>query len=516
MSAKQPAVLALSGDFSVSLWVEVPVDRAGATGELASRFDPIARRGFTLAAISSAGGYNGPGDELRVSFGIDDRSAPEWVDRGRPSATSNYVSNSLTVYEGQLYAATSDAPEEADRGHVYRFLGGTEWEDCGKVTSEGASGIGPLIVHDGALYAAAWNYDWTRVLEQQLNACHVYRFVAPGRWEDCGQPGNSKRIFGMGTYRGVLYTTGDDFTVHAYRGGTTWEKVGAFPTYGHPLTIGDGRLYAGTLDPSMVFDYDGSTWRDLGNPLGGPDRCRQVHSFAWYRDQLHVGTWPLARVARRDAQPEKWSDIGRLGDAIEINALTVFNGKLYGGTIPRAEVFRYEQGLAWTPIHQFFAPPGWRPVLVRDMETPPDGDRRMREWTRVTSLTEHDGQLFASIGSCTSAAVDAPPDVRGTVHAMTAGTTVTTPRSLEAGWHHLAAVRSGGRLTLFIDGAEAASRTGTVTSSLESAAPLELGRGAHGTFPGGVRGFQAWPHEIEARRIEQLAKEPAPETESVV
>ena len=36
-----------------------------------------------------------------------------------------------------------------------------------------------------------------------------------------------------------------------------------------------------------------------------------------------------------------WTDLGRLGDALEINALSVYNGQLYGGTIPRAEVFRF-------------------------------------------------------------------------------------------------------------------------------------------------------------------------------
>ena len=113
----------LEGDFTLSLRVEVPADRAGAAGGLAAKFDPATRTGFSLSAISSAGGYNGPGDELRLSFGIDAGTEPRWFDRGRPSPTSNYVSNSLTVFDGALHAATSDAPAAADRGHVYRHLG---------------------------------------------------------------------------------------------------------------------------------------------------------------------------------------------------------------------------------------------------------------------------------------------------------------------------------------------------------------------------------------------------------
>ena len=99
-------------------------------------------------------------------------------------------------------------------------------------------------------------------------------------------------------------------------------------------------------------------------------------------------------------------------------ALNVYNGKLYGAAIPRAEVFRYERDRSWTQ-----PPPPLRAARLAagagaEHGTPPDGDRRMREWTRVTSLTQHDGLLFASVGSCTSAAVDAPADVRGTVHAF--------------------------------------------------------------------------------------------------
>ncbi|MBI1789562.1 MAG: hypothetical protein HYR60_18670, partial [Acidobacteria bacterium] len=40
----------------------------------------------------------------------------------------------------------------------------------------------------------------------------------------------------------------------------------------------------------------------------------------------------------------RFVDCGRLGDSTGINALAVYNGKLYVGAIPRAEVFRYVGG----------------------------------------------------------------------------------------------------------------------------------------------------------------------------
>jgi hypothetical protein len=193
-------------------------------------------------------------------------------------------------------------------------------------------------------------------------------------------------------------------------------------------------------------------------------------------------------------------------------ALNVYNGKLYGATIPRAEILRYERDRAWTSLRRLYAPPGWRPVLVRNMRRPPHGDGRMREWTRVTSLTQHDGLLYASVGSCTSAAVDARPDVRGTVHALAAGTVATTARTLEPGRHHVAAVRSGGRLAVYVDGREAASAQGAITGSLASPAELAIGVDEAGRFGGAVRDARTFARALAPRELEALA---ATDTEEV-
>ena len=141
-------------------------------------------------------------------------------------------------------------------------------------------------------------------------------------------------------------------------------------------------------------------------------------------------------------------DCGRPGDWIEVNGLAVYNGKLYAGTIPRAEVFRYESDGDWTSLRRFFSPDGWEPVAVDEPDSGPKARRRSDEWTRVTSLTVFGGKLFASIGSCTSPLQDAPCDVRGQVFAMEAGKCVSYDRDLGPGWKHLAAVREKGCLKL--------------------------------------------------------------------
>jgi hypothetical protein len=497
--------VALDADFTVAAWLTVPADRAGSAGELATTFEPATRTGFTLGLVSSAGGYNGPSDELRVSFGIDAGTEPQWLDCGRPSPTSNLVSNSLTVFDGHLHAATTDAPAVADWAHVYRHHGGTDWEDLGQLGNGTAHGVGPLIVHRGDLYAATWTYDWTRVTTEDLAPCHVYRYDGPGRWEDCGQPGASRRLFSLASFRGDLYVVGDDRGVHVYRGNQTWEKVRSFVSHAHPMTVHDGSLLLATLNPAAVWTFDGRTWTDLGNPLGDEEQCNQVHTLDGFDGGLHLGTWPHGKVVRRDPSGTGWDDLGRLGDSTEVQALASYNGMLYAGAIPRSEVFRYDGDHRWTSVRRFYDPPRWQPLPVSEADDSPAGDRGMKEWSRVTSLTQHAGLLFASTGSCTGAAADAPADIRGTVHAMSTGVTTTTTHPLEPGRRHIAAVRRGGTVSVYVDGKEAATAHGEVTGSLAGAADLRVGPDVPGAFRGEVSGFDGYDHALDARAIEALA-----------
>ena len=50
-----------------------------------------------------------------------------------------------------------------------------------------------------------------------------------------------------------------------------------------------------------------------------------------------------------------------MAEALKVNSLAVYNGKLYGGSIPRAEVCRYDAPAGWTSLKRFYSPPGWKP-----------------------------------------------------------------------------------------------------------------------------------------------------------
>jgi hypothetical protein len=221
----------------------------------------------------------------------------------------------------------------------------------------------------------------------------------------------------------------------------------------------------------------------------------------------------------------RWTDLGRLGDALEINSVNVHNGQLYGGTIPRAEVFRFDASVAGREL----IPPTSsdaerRPP--RSTRTPEHGDaswisirrflepagyefKNLNEWARVTSLTTFQGKQFASMGSCTSSYLDAPCDFRGQVYAMQAGRCVSYDRDLGAGWKHLTALRRGDRLELYIDGQLAATSTTFAPTDydLNNDSPLRIGFGEVDYFSGKIRDVRLYRRALCTNEISNLAME---------
>lgn len=509
------------GDFTLSAWVCTDRIVDDTLGDVLSWYDPKLRRGVTLGLHSSAGGYQSTGDDRHVFFGIDNARLGEWQDCGRPSVTSNYVSNSLTVFDGHLYAGIIDARDEAGWCHVYRYAGGTEWVDCGRVGQGKTTGVMALIVHQGRLYAGTSTYDWTRVFSGKYDPSRVYRYEGGTTWTDCGQPGEMLRINCLATFGGKLYAGGDrgmpppgekqwsgrPYQIFVHDGGTNWSVAGSFPPepptslYPHAMAVHDGKLYAGYPN---VFAFDGQKWEFAGTPIGEtPVELKpslQVHSLGVFRGKLIAGMWPEARVVEH-AGGQKWVDRGRLGDGTEINALSVYNGKLYAGAIPRGEVSRFEDEAGWTSLRKFFSPPGWEPGTA----TAPVR-AEINNWTRVTSLTMFQGRLFASIGSCTSSVLDAPADVRGSVHSIQAGVGVSYDKDLGPGWQHLTAQKQGSELRLFVNGRLAATSAPFDANDydLTVARPLKIGFGEHDFFTGRIREVRIYRRALSDHEIASL------------
>lgn len=492
-------------DFTVAAWIRADDPALDITGDVVGLWDADRRKGFTLCVKGSAGGYNSHGSERNLHFGIDDADLGPWEDCGRPNLTSNYVSNSLTVFNGDLYAATSDATTPEQWCHVYRYAGGQEWEDCGRVGDGKTRGVGPMVVHDGRLCAATWSYDWVRVDKDDLDSCRVYRYAGGQEWEDLGQPGACRRLFGIASYAGRLFVVGDDNRCWVYEGDRTWIPSREFRSLVHPMAVHDGRLYVGefgdgrqrdgSFRQAEVFTFDGQQWSSAGHPMGPDDREDQIHALHVYQGLLHATTWPRGKVAALEPDGS-WRDCGRLGLSTESNALNVYNGKLYAGTIPRGEVYRFEGGTRWTRIGRF----------CPDELAEADDPRLSQRWGRVTSLTAYSGKLFASVGSYTSSIQDAPPDARGRVFAIRAGQSVSYDRDIGGEWRHLAAVRRGNRAELFLDGELVSHANGAADRyDLTSAAPLRIGFGPTDFFSGSIREVRLWATALDQARISTLA-----------
>ena len=505
-------------NFSICAWVHTNNDLEDVIGDVISKYDPSRRKGFSLNIKSSSGGYQSSGDDRHVYFGIDDDKLSKWRDCGRPSKTSNYVSNSLTVYQGKLYAAITDAKEEKDWCHVYRYEGGKTWVDCGRVGNGRTTGVIPLIVHQGKLYAATTTYDWTRVFKGNYDSSRVYCYEGGKNWRDYGQPGNSLRFNCIASYKGKLYVGGDrgkllpgekqwkgrPYQVYVHEGGTRWSVSGTFPAerprncYPHAMAVHDGRLFVGY---PTVYAFDGKKWEYVGTPVGLTPKnlypLLQVHSLEVYRGKLHAGMWPEARaVVYRGG--ENWEDRGRLGDGTEINAFTVYNGKLYGGAIPRAEVTRYDDDSSWASLKQFYSPKGWNPAPPATATS-----KQANEWTRVTSLTVYQGRMFAGIGSCTSSVLDAPADVRGKVYSIEAGKCVSYDDDLGPGWKHIVAVREKDRIKLYVNGKIVATSSAFQPDDydLSNNRPLRIGFGEMDYFSGKIREVRIFNRALDGKEI---------------
>lgn len=500
-----------TGDFSLSAWVYTATQLDDVVGDVLDMYDPDRRRGITLTINATAGGFQSQGTERHVYFGIDNAKQSDWQDCGRPSEASNYVSESMTVYKGNLYAATTGGEDAKDWSHVYRYDGGQRWIDCGRVGDYKTQGVGPLIVHNGDLYAVTWTVDWTRVVGGGLDPGRVYRYRGGTEWQDCGQPSDNRTLNCIASYGGKLYVGGGPETwgVFAQDDRAGWMPSKVFPKDGplrcfpHSMFVFNGKLF--TCYP-FVFAFDGTDWTYAGIPIVDRRDFLQLYCFVAHQGKLCVGSWPESKVAVYQGG-EDWQEIGRVGeDGTEVNGLIVYNGKLYGGSLPRAEVCRYDGGTQWTSIKRFYSPDGWSPAPPRNKNSNPTR-AQVNEWTRLTGMTIFAGRLFACTGSCTSSVEDAPRDVRGKVFSMEAGKCVSYDDELKPGWRHLAAVRESGRLKLYVDGILVATSSAFPQADYDVTTdrPLRIGFGQIDYFNGRISEVRVYNRALSPGQVEKLA-----------
>lgn len=472
------------GDFSFATWVKVGEKLDRPTGDLLSRYDPMTRRGYHLTLKSNSGVTSNQPNERHLQFGIDDDRATEWRDCGRPG--NALFAFSMAVHEGSLYAGTCE-PGKDESGRVYRYAGDNQWIDCGAPDKSNA--VTAMAVLQGKLYVGTGKY---RVAGSSLKESEnlslggkVFRYEGGTRWTDCGQLPQTEAIGGMVLFRGQLYASSlyKPAGFFRYEGDKQWTPLPVpegidpqtqdkGPRRVVPLTIHDGHIYAGSYDGGHVYRFDGDSWTDCGQ-LGDNT---QTYSFTQYHSQMYVGTWPSGRVYRFDGIG-KWTDVGRLGEELEVMGMLVHNGRFIAGTLPLGEVYSYEGNTTWKKLAR--------------LDLTPDVKYR-----RVWTMAEHDGQLFASTLPS------------GKIFAYSAGQQAAWGHSLSPGWHHVAAVKSADRLTLYVDGEQVAQTPPFDAASYQVDAnqPLRLGNGTNGPLNGKLADVRIYRRALGVADVQALAK----------
>ncbi|MGD9853513.1 MAG: LamG-like jellyroll fold domain-containing protein [Planctomycetaceae bacterium] len=462
-----------TSDFSVLVRVHVAEELDDLPGEIISRYDPATRTGFRLGIDSRPGVTSSQANWQNVHFGIDSGTEPgEWTDHGRLG--NAILIFALSVHDGQLFAGTCEAGAD-EAGRVFRF-DGEQWHDCGAPVR--CNSVSSLAVYDGNLYVASSKYRLRGSALAESENPHrggtVFRYEGDDHWVSCGTLPEIEAINGLVVFRGKLYAS----SLYApagffrYEGGTTWTSCGVPDGKRvESLAVHDGHIYASGYDEGAVYRFDGETWEHLGRIEG----ATQTYGFATYKSNLYVSEWPHAKVFRYGGG-RTWHDVGQLGAEMESMPLAVYNGKMYAGTLPTAEVYRYDGDANWKKIAR--------------LDFTPDVTYR-----RVWSMAVYRGRLFA--GTLPS----------GHVHSVEIGRNVTCDRSLEPGWHHIAAVRESGHLRLFIDGQLTATSASFAPEEfvLTNGQPLRIGSGTTDHFNGRLSDLRLYGRALGAEEIRRLS-----------
>lgn len=489
--ADHPALRLGAGDFTISLRLHTAASAEGGdiVGDLISKFDATRRKGFNLVVNTQSGVTQTTQPNYRhLQFGIDeDDAAPGWTDCGRPGEAVKV--SALATIEGSLYAGTFENARPDSQGHLMRYESDGAWQDLG-ATPDGANCVGAVTYFDGSIFCSTGRYDARgSAMPQSLNPTpggHVYRIVGDGQWEDCGHPGlegaapdDAANSYGssdqadetayLTVYRGHLYAVSNHRRgLYRYEGGKSWQWVGPDIRI-MSVTVHQGRLYAlanGVGCGVAVYEDDG-TWTSCGVPTGS----LQTYCAVTHRGQLLVGTWPECEVVRYDGG-QAWSVLARGGYERELMAVALYNGKCYFGSLPMANVFRFDESTMMT----FFG----------NLDNDPTVHLR-RAW----SMAIYQGELFAGTLP------------QGRVLRRRVGAVATHDHTLPSGWHQIVAQREADRLRLFLDGiqiAEASRGTGK-SLDLDNQEPLRIGHGIGHALNGALADVRLYKGALDPAQI---------------
>lgn len=522
--ADNPSLDLGTSNFTIAAWVKCDGGVRNVPGDILNKFDQENRRGVNLHVTASSPGYCSLSDARNLQFGIDNAIEGEWKDCGRPWPSNSLIST-LVVYKGSLYTGIADAADPQDGCHMFRYDGGQKWIDCGRISgSDHLKNVSVFcdVVHQGELYGGTGIWDWEKVWKglgvKNGDPAQIYRYAGGTSWEDCGQLVSPSeypafRVSSIASFDGHLYASDNTDALYRYDGNRQWTlcgRPGSIDYTAYPA--GDivammpyqGKLYAARHGAS-VFRYSGGTqWEDIGevfhNGRAGKFGCDQIHTLGVYEGNLYLGTWPDGKVLRYEGGHD-YSECGWVGidpqhKRNEVNDLTTYNGKLYAGVIPKSQVWRYEGGAEWTMVRQL-------------LDNPDFSLKVSTTWDRVPCMTVFNGRLYCGTGTCQGrAASEFKYDV-GKVFSFEAGKCVSYDDDLGPAWRHVAAVREKDCLKLYVDGKIVSTSTAfdAAAFDLSNDKPLLIGFGQENYFNGMLRDVRLYREALDAPQLLDMAKD---------
>lgn len=358
----------------------------------------------------------------------------------------------------------------------------------------------------------------------------VFRYDG-NQWSDCGAPDDCNSVSTLAVFNNQLYVGTSKYRlrgssleesgneglggkVFRYKSDGDWEFCGQLPEVEaiNGLAVYGGKLYASSMyAPAGFFRYEGGTkWTSCGTPDG-----RRVEALGVYNGRLYATGYDEGAVYRYDGSA--WEHLGVLPEATQTYGFAVHHGRLYVSEWPHARVYRFGGPGDWVFAGRAGDEKETMPLLVYNgkmyVGTLPlaevyryDGDT---QWTkvarldhtpevryrRVWSMAVYRGRLFA--GTLPS----------GRVHSIEIGKNVTYDRALAPGWRHIAAVKKHDRLLLYVDGKLAGASTPFANQDydLDNDAPLKIGFGANDHFNGRMSDLRLYRRAVDADEIARIA-----------
>jgi len=492
--ADHPALRWGNRDFTIATWLYTDAIEGDVVGDIASKFEPASRTGWQLSVVTNGGmPSTSQSNRRHLQFGIDeDRCDSSWQDCGRPGGAALVAA--LLSSNGSLYATTLETAA-GSAGKLWCYSGGQQWTDLGNPV--GCNVLHSAVEFNGAVHVGTGRYigqgSQLGTLPNREPGGRVFRVEQDGAWIDIGHPGHADAVpesardaslFNTGkaddataltVYRGNLYCISNHRNgVFRYEGGQDWTCIGPDRRL-LTLVVYRGRLYALCNGNGAVLRYDADgTW----SPAGRAGDSSQVYSGCICAGDLYCGVFPEGAVYRFEP-PDKWHPVhhrrGWVGFESEVMGMAMYNGMMYAGSLPSAFVYRMDES-QWSNVGCLDS----TPVNLR----------------RVWTFAVHGGRLYA--GTLPT----------GKVWRLQAGAMATADRVLPGGWRHIAAVRRGGWLELFLDG-ELISRSWRFHPNhfqLDNSQPLTLGFGRHEHLDGMLSDVRIYDGAMRPEQVRKLAQ----------